>query len=315
MSENTTKGLAIGVDIGGGHILSAAVDIAGKIILEDSRSYVHVNNKGSLEEIMQAWARCINQSLSGIGPSRINGIGFAMPGPFNYRTGMAMFEGNDKYEALYEVSIADELKPWLNLGQEVELRFMNDATSFAVGCAWAGEASKYERAVALTLGTGMGSAFIEKGIPIVNRADVAPHGSLWHLPVREGIADDYFSTRWFVKNYNARFGASETGVKAIAEAARAEPEARALFVEFGRNLGNFLAPWLKKFSAQAIVLGGNVTGAYDLFGEPLSAALAGNGLDVSLEISNLKEDAALLGSARLFEATFWDAVKNDLPTL
>ena len=178
---------------------------------------------------MQAWARCINQSLSGIGPSRINGIGFAMPGPFNYRTGMAMFEGNDKYEALYEVSIADELKPWLNLGQEVELRFMNDATSFAVGCAWAGEASKYERAVALTLGTGMGSAFIEKGIPIVNRADVAPHGSLWHLPVREGIADDYFSTRWFVKNYNARFGVSEAGVKAIAEAARKKPEARALF--------------------------------------------------------------------------------------
>ncbi|MCB9267435.1 MAG: ROK family protein [Lewinellaceae bacterium] len=315
MRTNKSEGLAIGVDIGGGHILSAVVDLVKKAILEPSRSYVPVNNKASLEQIMQTWARCLNHSLSVIDPARLNGIGFAMPGPFNYRTGIAMFEGNDKYEALYEVSVADELAPLLDLEQEVELRYLNDATSFAVGCAWAGEARKYERSVALTLGTGLGSAFIEKGIPIVNRQDVAPQGSLWHLPFQESIADDYFSTRWFVKNYNARFGASEAGVKAIAEAARAQPEARALFVEFGRNLGHFLAPWLKKFSAQAIVFGGNVTGAYDLFGASLSAALAEKGLDVRLEISSLKEDAALLGSARLFEASFWDAVKKDLPTL
>ncbi len=29
-----------------------------------------------------------------------------MPGPFDYKIGLARFEGNDKYESLYNVSIA-----------------------------------------------------------------------------------------------------------------------------------------------------------------------------------------------------------------
>jgi hypothetical protein len=32
-------------------------------------------------------------------------------------------------------------------------------------------------------------------------------------------------------------------------------------------------------------------------------------------VSALKEDAALIGSARLFDETFWDVIKHDLPAI
>ena len=72
---------------------------------------------------------------------------------------------------------------------------MNDASSFAVGEAWAGSASKFDRSLSITLGTGFGSAFISNRIPIVDGPLVPKLGCIYHLPYRDGIADDYFSTR------------------------------------------------------------------------------------------------------------------------
>ena len=45
---------------------------------------------------------------------------------------------------------------------------MNDASAFAVGEAWAGSASDFNRSLSITLGTGFGSAFISNHIPIVD---------------------------------------------------------------------------------------------------------------------------------------------------
>ena len=56
------------------------------------------------------------------------------------------------------------------------IRFMNDASSFAVGEAWAGSASKFNRSLSITLGTGFGSAFISNRIPIVDGPEVPKTG-------------------------------------------------------------------------------------------------------------------------------------------
>ncbi len=310
----TDKHITIGADIGGGHILSAAIDTRAGNIIEASRAYVKVNNKASKEVIFQTWAQALNQTIAKIDVSRLAGIGFAMPGPFNYKTGLALFEGNDKYEALYLVNVKQELPAFLS-DPGLPLRFMNDATSFAVGVSWLGEAKGCAKVVAITLGTGFGSAYIEDGLPVVNREDVAPQGCFWHLPYEDGIADDYFSTRWFVREYEKLTEEKAAGVKEIAEAAKEEGAARKLFRLFGQNLGEFFVPWLKKFPADILVIGGNIAHAYPLFGGALESVLRENGISTRLAVSTLMEDAALIGSARLFEAAFWEQVKEDLPEL
>ncbi|NRB47239.1 MAG: ROK family protein [Saprospiraceae bacterium] len=311
MSE---KDLTIGVDIGGSHIHCAAINTQSGTLLEDTRVYTKVNNKLSKEEIFNQWAAPLNQILDKLAVDRVKGIGFAMPGAFNYREGVALYEGNDKYEALYGTNVKDTFPAYLDR-PETPIRFLNDASAFAVGENWFGEAKGTRRSIAITLGTGFGSALIEDGIPIVNRADVPEQGCFWHLPHKDGMADDYFSTRWFVNTFHSKTGQELKGVKEIADLARQEVGAKAIFDLFGTNLGEFMAPWLKKFPAEVIVIGGNIAKAFDLFSDALQQVLANHELTTSITVSRLMEDASLFGSARLFEDTFWAAVKDNLPTI
>ena len=102
--------ITIGVDIGGSHVTSAAVDLTTSKIISGTCYRGSVNSKASKDLIFKDWAKVINMTLSSVNSNEPIGIGFAMPGPFQYRTGRAMFEKNDKYEALYQVSVVHELR-------------------------------------------------------------------------------------------------------------------------------------------------------------------------------------------------------------
>jgi len=305
---------AIGVDIGGSHILSAAIDMTEGKILEETRINLKVDNKGTKDAILDTWSKAVNFSIGKLDSDKLAGVGFAMPGPFNYRTGIALFKGgNDKYEHLYGINIAKEFSPRL-VKAGIPIRFLNDATSFGVGDAFYGKAKGFERSVAITLGTGLGSAFIERGVPVVSRDDVPDNGCLWYLPFGDGIADDYFSTRWFIKEFKEVTGLDAKGVKEIAERAGLHIEVGDIFARFGQNLGEFLIPWLNKFPADILVMGGNITKAFHLYSGTLSEVFIRHNIRLELAVSELMEDAALLGSAQLFDHSFWANAKKDLPT-
>ncbi|GAA3561782.1 ROK family protein [Snuella lapsa] len=304
--------IAIGVDIGGSHITSAAVDINTLEIISGTTHSVKVNNKATKEDIFLNWSQAINKTIADVSKETDVHIGFAMPGPFHYKTGLAMFEGNDKYENLYNVSVPNELAKYIN-ASSVNMRFINDATAFGVGVSAMGKAKNYSKTIAVTLGTGFGSAFIKEGVPQVNADDVPEGGCLWDEPYKDGIGDDYFSTRWCIKRYYELTSKQVHGVKDIAEANDAH--SKQVFTEFGANMAEFMIPFLQKFKPELIILGGNVSLAHDFFLPTLKQKISEAGLLVDFEISKLMEDAAIIGSAKLFDLHFWEHVKNDLPNL
>lgn len=304
------KTLSIGVDIGGSHICCTAIDLTRHELIPSTASHLKINNKASSDEILGGWSKALECTISRIDKNQLKGIGFAMPGPFDYPNGIALFERVEKYESLYGVNVIDEMMKRLNLEKDTQIRFINDATSFAIAEAWIGKASEFERMLALTLGTGFGSAFLSKGIPVIEGDLVPQSGCVWHLPFLNGIADDYFSTRWFVNSFASNTGIVVHGVKEIADLADSNPAARELFATYGTNMGHFLAPWLKKFDAEVVVIGGNVTGSYDLFGPHLVNALSLAGLKTEIRLSELKEDAAIIGSARLIDEIYWTQIKD-----
>ena len=65
---------------------------------------------------------------------------------------------------------------------------------------------KQKKSLSITLGTGFGSAFISDRIPIVDGPLVPKIGCVYHLPYRDGIADDYFSTRGLLGRYKKHYG-------------------------------------------------------------------------------------------------------------
>lgn len=308
------KNITIGVDIGGSHITCAAIDLMAGQLLPDTEARSSVDHRAEAEEILDTWAGALNATIEQIELDQLAGIAFAIPGPFDYRDGVSKMQ--HKFAGLYGLRIADQLGPKLNTPLPAPMRFLNDATSFAVGEAWLGMGKGYDRVIAITLGTGFGSAFIDRGIPISRRSDVPKEGCLWHLPYRSGIADEYFSTRWFVKNYEQESGQQLPDVRAIARAAHdRDAHAGKVFETFTSHLSSFLMPWFHKFGADRLVIGGNIAKAYDLFGPALEENIRKEGLTVSVALSILGERAALIGCARLFEEPFWDKIQDHLPSI
>jgi glucokinase len=306
------KRIAIGVDIGGHHIACAAIDIDKNELIPDSMSEESVNNKATSKEILSKWCKALKETIDKISSVSLVGIGFAMPGPFDYVNGIALFTKEvEKFESLYDINVATEIRNNLSLPNNITLRFINDATAFGIAEAWIGKAKNEERTIALTLGTGFGSAFIEKGLPVLEGNNVAKSGCLWHLPFNGGIADDSFSTRWFTNNYYQRTGKPIAGVKEIAlEAKKGEETALQLFHEYGSNMGEFLSPWLEKFDAQSIVIGGNIIGSFEFFGNDLTKAIAKNNIETKVHLSELMEMAAIVGAAHLIDDVYYNKIKN-----
>jgi len=298
----------IGVDIGGSHITSSIVDLDLLKLVEGSTFSVKVDNKASKDNILKCWSMAVNQSIQCLDVHDEIKIGFAIPGPFNYKKGLGMFQGNnEKYESLYGLSIPDELSKYLH-ADNIDFRFLNDATAFGVGVASMGRAKDYSKVVAITLGTGFGSAFLKDGVPQVTGDNVPKGGFMWDKPYRGGLGDDYFSTRWCINRYKEITGEQTSGVKEIAEANN--DSSKIVFVEFGTNMAEFMLPFLTKYQPDLIILGGNVSKASELFLPALKNKVKDAGLHVDFEISDVLEEAAIIGSAKLYDSYFWEQVQN-----
>lgn len=308
------KIIAIGTDIGGSHITSAAVDLRSGKVLKDTVAEREVNNKGQAPAIIKEWTDSLKSTLSRVTAGEIMGIGFAMPSPFDYVKGISYIRGVEKYENLYGVNVREAILESLNTN-DLDIRFINDASAFAVGETWAGEAKGYSKSVSITFGTGFGSAFISGKIPVVDGDEVPEHGCIFHIPYREGIADDYFSTRWFLRRYKEIRVEELSGVKDLVKRVSDDEVARDLFHEFGDNAAAFLAPWLNRFKAEILVIGGNISYAWNLFGEVFIQRLKKEGCNCKVSLSKLKEEAAIAGSAYLFNEEFWEAVQHALPLM
>jgi len=319
--------ILIGADIGGSHISCMAVNPVDHSIIKELVVRKEVNSQADAGAILSAWSSALSELIGMIGLGNLAGIGFAMPGPFDYPGGIAWFKGVNKFDSLYGINIRQELRHRLGLAEAVPVRFINDATAFAIGEAWIGKAAGFIRSMAITLGTGFGSAFISEGIPVISGDEVPRDGCVWHIPYGKSIANDYFSTPWFVERYQELTGKNIYGVKEIIDElsnikvqhpeskienrkSKIEYPASSIFHEFGTNLGDFLAPWLNTFQAGCLVLGGNIANGFSHFEEPLKSALAEGHCTIPVFVSGLGELAAIAGAARLCDEDYY----KEIPT-
>lgn len=284
--------IVLGVDIGGSHITAALVDLTTGTLIHGSRQRKHVNSDAPAGAILDNWCGVINESFGAVNVSE-KVIGIAMPGPFDYNTGISLIKDQDKFKTLYQVNIKTELASRLNISPDC-IRFINDASGFLQGEAFGGAAVGYDHAIGLTLGTGLGAAFWENG-----RAEDA---ALWNAEFKGGIAEDYLSTRWFVDRYFELSGKRIEGVKELNLSACQEQPVQQIFEEFGNNLAQFIIELLEKKPTDVIVLGGNISNAQLCFMSYLMKKLDAAAVHTEIKIAQLKEDASLIGAASCWNA-------------
>lgn len=294
------KVFVLGADIGGSHITCAAIDVANAQPDMTTYTEVKVNSKAeNANEILEAWAQAIVSTTQKLTNGTIKGLGLAIPGPFDYPNGIALYTGeNDKFTSLYMCNVREQIAARTELKPE-QIFFANDAACFGLGENWVGAGKGASHMVGITLGTGFGTVFMKDGKVITSGNEVPQGGELWNSPFRSTIAEDYASTRWFVKRYEELTGIKVSGVLDIAQAAAERPEVQQLFDEFATNLAEILAGPIQKFGAKKLIIGGNIAKASPLFLPKVQQAFDNQKLDVQVATSKLFEQAAVLGSAKL----------------
>ena len=279
--------VVLGVDIGGSHITAALVDLKSGTLIHESRQRKYVKSDDAAEIILDHWCEVIEEAFKH-SPASERIIGIAMPGPFDYDQGISLLKDQDKFKTLYLINIKNELASRLNIKPDA-IKFINDAAAFLQGEVFGGAARNHEKVIGLTLGTGLGSAFCRNG--------VAEDAALWDAPFKDGIAEDYLSTRWFVGRYFELTGKVIGGVKEISLSECQDEEVGQIFKEFGHNLANFISGLVETEPAEAVVLGGNISNAYPCFLPYLKKSLEEFNINTEIKIAELKEDASLIGSA------------------
>lgn len=276
------------LEIGGTHVTAALVAADDWTVRGDCR--IDIDGHAPADELLDGFARA-GRALDAADAAV---WGVAMPDPFDYEHGIGRFHDVAKFESLDGVDVRAGLLERLP-GRD--LVFCNDADAFAVGESVAGAGTGGGRVMGMTLGTGVGSGWVVAG-RIVDPV-VPPGGRAHQLFVRGQPLEEVVSRRAIRAAYASATGDQAADVREIAgrarggEAAAAEVLAHAL-----RSLGFAIAPPIRDFGADMLVVGGSMAGSWDLF-EPWFREGA---MDVRLppiRVAARPDAAALIGAAHV----------------
>lgn len=286
-----------GVDIGGTHITVSLVDICKGELMESTLVREHLDPSLDKDIIIQTWAAAIHEAFEK-GGLEVGKIGIAMPGPFDYEKGISYIKGLHKYEQLYGFNVKELLAGELGI-RPADIRMINDASAFLLGEYHCGAGKQADNLVGITLGTGLGSA-AWYNYRIVE-------GDLYNMPYKDSRAEDHVCARWLINSFEKLTGEKVSGVKSIALRCPADRQARELFINFGRNLGEVIATRYTDQSPTLVVIGGNISRAWTCFIPAAQEVLTAKGFPGTLKRAELGEEAALIGASYLWKE------KKDIP--
>ncbi len=284
------------LDIGGTHVTAALVDLEAGRVAPGTTRRRNLDGDAPARVLLDLIVGCASDVAAPGGAA----WGVAVPGPFDYREGIARFEGVGKFDALNGVDVGAVLRQELP-GRPRTVTFVNDAIAFAVG-EWAfGSGRGHDRMVGITLGTGVGSGFLDDGSPVASGPHVPVRGEVYQLRINGRPLEDTVSRRALLRDYARLTPGSpcmdvrDMAVRASHGDAAADQVLRTAFT----RLGLALAPWLNRFGATALVVGGSMSQSWDLVHPSLMAGIHASPHDVpNLRILPARdsEGSALLGA-------------------
>lgn len=241
------------------------LDVGGTFVKCSDGREIPINSNGTREEIVASFKEAVGGYKC---------VRAAVPGPFNYETGLFLMK--HKFAAVYGEYFQD-------IVGVKDCKFIHDVNCMLLGEVRRGNAASYNRVAIIALGTGLGFAMSVDG-KLVKNEDGSPAVDLYNRPYRDGVLEDYASKRGVWKLY----GDDSIPVKDIAKRAF-DGDAKAL--EAFKNLGDILAaeiaPVMKEYNIECLLLGGQISRSWKLFAPYIKEGLSARG--INLEISPISD--------------------------
>jgi glucokinase len=300
-------GWVLGIDLGGTNIKFGLVNPDGKI--EGFRS-LPTKDQGRPEQVLLQLKEIIGEAEKTIGrDSVLQGIGLAVPGIIDIARGICIYSPNLGWENLSVAAYLSDLT-------DLEVRLFNDANAACLGEYFYGAGKGSRNLICVTLGTGVGTAFILDGRLFLGRSGCA--GEAGHMVVmpdgplcscgRRGCWESLVSATAITNRARGRlFGnKGQLSAKEVFDFARSgDPVAQEILEEMKSDLVTGLANLVNIFNPDRIVLGGGVVRAGEILFSGLEQRVkeeAFPGFRHSLQIkpSGMGTGAGVIGAAALW---------------
>ena len=287
--------MILGIDIGGTAVKMAAVNEKNEIIDQLKLSTPRESAEALLEAITEA-------ALKLHAVHHFESVGIGTPGDVDVKRGICIKAGNLPY---CNTPLGELLSRALG---GIPVSVVNDATCAVYGELYAGLGKKYKNFVMLTLGTGVGGGIVIGGSPYLGSHGMA--GEIGVMTVREGDGNGSYerfaSVTALIRETRAATeahpdsllanvsGSGVSGRTAFDAARQGCPVAEEVIRKYARAVALGIRNVAKIFDPDAIVLGGAITNEGDALLTPVRDAL---GIDVTVEISPLRNGAGIIGAA------------------
>ncbi|MBC7361616.1 MAG: ROK family protein [Candidatus Aminicenantes bacterium] len=272
----------IGVDLGGTNVRAGLVEGFQVVKIASRR----VRSQGTAEEVLSDLTEILDEIIT----PEVQGIGIGVPSVVDLETGTIYDVQN--IPAWKEVP----LRKILEAHYRVPVYVNNDANCFAVGEKHFGQGKEFDNLVGLIVGTGLGAGIIASGHLITGRNCGA--GEFGMLPYLDSNFERYASGQFFLKSYG------RSGKEFYEQARAGDIEAKKIFEEFGRHLGEAIKAIMYAVDPEAIILGGSVSQAFEFFKDSMFEAVSSFAYSIALKRIQIKvsntENIAILGAAALY---------------
>ena len=284
----------IGVDLGGSAIKLGHFTQSGECLADLT---VPTPQPSTPEAVIAAMAAAI----ASLDPHRdAMAIGVGTPGPADAAGRVARVAIN--LAGWRDVPIADQLEA--QTGRPVIVA--NDANCAGLGEAWLGAGRPFQDVLTLTLGTGVGGAIILNGRLFVGRTGTA--GELGLITLNpEGPPCNSGNRGSLEQHCSVQAIERETGLTPAtlyAKAQAGDQDAIAFWQTYGQWLGAGIASLVYVLTPEAVIVGGGISAAADLFlpttlAELETRVLLSSREGLQLLVAELGNQAGMVGAARL----------------
>ncbi len=231
-----------------------------------------------------------------VGENEACDVTVCMPGPVDYQHGVFMMK--HKFASLYGINVKERLE---SLFPKTRFLFLHDVMAFLLGEAEQGKLRDIGCGASVMLGTGIGFCLCKNGKGQLNQY-LRPAHSLWNVPYRDSIVEEYISARGIMKRYSERAGKQENVYTICMMARNGDTIAQDTMEETGIMLGEVLQKHLQGYDVEKIVFGGQISKSLDVMEKAIASTLS-----VRFESAAFLDDAALRGClayARLGSSTY-----------
>lgn len=283
--KKTDKVKVIGVDLGGSNVRVGLV--CGNEIIATAKAKLPTSKE--YDSVMQTIFACIDEIFT----EDVQGIGVGVPSVVERLTGVVYNVQN--IASWTEVP----LKAILEQRYSRPAFINNDANCFALGERQFGLGQKYVNFVGLAIGTGIGGGIINNGKLLLDvNCGAGEFGEMIYL---DSKFEDYCSGIFFINKHNT------TGEEVFNLARTGNKNAQAICKEFGTHLGRLIYSIVLAIDPEAILLGGSISKAYDLYKDAVLHELKKfpypRTIDKLVIECTTTSDIQILGSAALY----WNA--------